>query len=291
MPSIKQRLNKSKISRSDYSCRICRKNHGLRNCQKFLKMDTNKRLRAVIAHSYCANCLAHHHSSGTCFSKLGCKHCGGSHHTLLHIMPKEDDKPQPKVYNQVKRYPLADKPKKTSKRPQILSKEVPRTISLSSITSPHTTILFPTAIVLVQIGTQQHHARAIIDTCTANSKISKKLVQDLNISTTTLGDDVICPVTIRSRQPPYITLETTMKVNSRLLMITPNQSIDSSISRNFTNLTLVDPEFYKSGTFSIVLGADLYAKIILAGMVPSSPGLPVAMNTIFGWVLSGSCSH
>lgn len=85
-------------------------------------------------------------------------------------------------------------------------------------------------------------------------------------------------------------METMMKVNNHISTETPKKSIPASTAAKFPNMTLADPNFYKCGPFAIVFGADIYSKIIQLGLLPSNAGLPVAMNTIFGWVLSGSCA-
>nr|XP_036677578.1 uncharacterized protein LOC118878640 [Drosophila suzukii] len=66
-------------------CRVCRGIHPLRKCNRFLRLSTEKRLRAVLINKYCANCLAHQHSEKVCRSGDTCKKCGENHHTLLHL--------------------------------------------------------------------------------------------------------------------------------------------------------------------------------------------------------------
>ncbi|XP_070139461.1 uncharacterized protein [Drosophila kikkawai] len=67
-----------------YQCRVCQGNHPLRKCHRFLRLDAKKRLQTVIDRKYCVNCLAHHHSGGSCRSSDRCQSCGQDHHTLLH---------------------------------------------------------------------------------------------------------------------------------------------------------------------------------------------------------------
>lgn len=283
MSSIKSRVSKPHRRQSHFPCKICKRNHGLRFCQTFLKMTVEKRMQTVISHNYCPNCLAHMHSSRSCFSTLGCKHCGGSHHTSLHIHKSE-------IINRIAQTAEEDKPVLSTSTSKLTSASK-KVVSLESITIPYATMLFPTAVVNILIGSKKHHVRAVIDQCTSVSKISQRLVKDLNISTTILGDDTICSVIVQSRQAPHVTLEVMMTVNNRISMDTPKKSIPASTVSKFPNMTLADPQFYKSGPFAIVFGADVYSKIIQPGLLPSNTGLPVAWNTIFGWVLSGSCSY
>lgn len=281
MPPILSRLSRSEANKNYYSCRICSQNHGLRKCKVFRKKDAKQRMQLVVTHRYCPNCLAHQHSSSSCFSTKGCRFCGGNHHSLLHIdNPKLRSKKTRTV--KVEKSP-AGEPPNTSSTNQ-------RSLTIASIATPNATLLFPTAIILVVIGKKKHHIRAVIDPCTAISKISKQFVEELRLNTTVLGSESICAVSIASRHSSHTVLDTTMRVNNHISMDTPNRSIDAAIAAKFANLTLADPKFYISGPFSIVLGSDIYGRIILPGLLASDGSLPVATNTIFGWVLSGSCT-
>ena len=77
------------------------------------------------------------------------------------------------------------------------------------------------------------------------------------------------------------------RVDNRLTMITPSRSVDESIKKKFPHMFLSDSEFYRSRSIELVLGADIFSKVIQEGMIQM--GGPVAQNTIFGWVLSGTC--
>lgn len=238
-------------------------------------------MQIVISHNYCPNCLAHTHSAGSCFSTFGCKHCGGNHHSSLHINTSGKAFKPPHENHEISRTPSV----RSIRKPSSI---LPKTVSLESIRSPHTTMIFPTAVVHILIRRQKHHVRAVIDQCTAVSKISQQLVTDLKLPTARLGDETICTIRVQSRTSPHTILETMMTVNNRISMDTPRTSIPACTTAKFPNMTLADPQFYKSGPFAIVFGADLYSKIIQPGLLPSNAGLPVAWNTIFGWVLSGS---
>ncbi|XP_077262598.1 uncharacterized protein LOC143897666 [Temnothorax americanus] len=52
-------------------------------------------------------------------------------------------------------------------------------------------------------------------------------------------------------------------------------------------LELADPEFCSSDPIDVLLGADIYASILRAGLRKGGPREPVAQNTTLGWILSG----
>jgi hypothetical protein len=52
-------------------------------------------------------------------------------------------------------------------------------------------------------------------------------------------------------------------------------------------LDLADPNYNKRGKIDVLIGADLYRKILLEGVRLGLEGAPVAQATIFGWILTG----
>ncbi|XP_011859529.1 PREDICTED: uncharacterized protein LOC105557013, partial [Vollenhovia emeryi] len=55
-----------------------------------------------------------------------------------------------------------------------------------------------------------------------------------------------------------------------------------------SNLELADPEFLNSDPINLILGADLYSVILRDGLRKGAINEPIAQNTAFGWILSGS---
>ncbi|XP_065368793.1 uncharacterized protein LOC135961228 [Calliphora vicina] len=65
-----------------------------------------------------------------------------------------------------------------------------------------------------------------------------------------------------------------------------NCKIPDSILEPFLGFQLADPTFNHSGNVALVLGPEV-APLILKGKIHTSPGLPLAQYTIFGWIISG----
>ncbi|KAH8285953.1 hypothetical protein KR054_000943, partial [Drosophila jambulina] len=57
----------------------------------------------------------------------------------------------------------------------------------------------------------------------------------------------------------------------------------------FRDITLADERFYLPASISVVLGADMYPRMMKPGFRKIDDGLPVAQSTVFGWVVSGAC--
>ena len=60
----------------------------------------------------------------------------------------------------------------------------------------------------------------------------------------------------------------------------------SLIGRDIGDLPLADPSFHEPGPIDIILGADVYEKLILSRKVPLPQGITLR-ESIFGYVVSG----
>ncbi|XP_067624123.1 uncharacterized protein [Eurosta solidaginis] len=76
--------------RFDVACQLCGRNHSMRLCAEYRSKSPEERLRAVLLHKYCPNCLSPFHRVDNCKSKYRCKRCNEKHHTTLHL---EDQRP------------------------------------------------------------------------------------------------------------------------------------------------------------------------------------------------------
>lgn len=82
-----------------------------------------------------------------------------------------------------------------------------------------------------------------------------------------------------------------VKVNAYVLskfpQIVPNQRLDRERLKCLEPLQLADPDFDKPGKIDVILGADVFLAILEDGKVKDDAGLPVAINSTFGWIVAG----
>jgi len=57
---------------------------------------------------------------------------------------------------------------------------------------------------------------------------------------------------------------------------------------HLVGLKLADPDFLSTDPVDLLLGADVYASILLPGLRRGGPQDPVAQKTTWGWILSGT---
>lgn len=71
-------------------CALCKADHGVARCQKFLNADLSKRLEIQRINKLCKNCLGINHTAEKCYSFKSCIFCSkdqsknARHHSLLH---------------------------------------------------------------------------------------------------------------------------------------------------------------------------------------------------------------
>ncbi|KAH8393456.1 hypothetical protein KR215_006440, partial [Drosophila sulfurigaster] len=120
--------------------------------------------------------------------------------------------------------------------------------------------------ILIDTGCKTFEMRALIDPCTATSRISASLATAYRLSVTRVGTEGVCTAIIRSR---------TFDFRRKVLL-----QVDSQLCRR----TLFRPV---PSMVSLVLGTDVYPHIIQPGILPSTNGLPMTQNSTLGWNLSG----
>ena len=57
---------------------------------------------------------------------------------------------------------------------------------------------------------------------------------------------------------------------------------------HLSHLQLADDKFAYSSTVDATLGVEVYQNILRDGLIRGPPGTPLAQNTVFGWILSGT---
>ncbi|XP_057335042.1 uncharacterized protein LOC130673847 [Microplitis mediator] len=67
----------------------------------------------------------------------------------------------------------------------------------------------------------------------------------------------------------------------------PSVALNTLNWDQYKQLQLADPAFMRPGPIDIIIGADHYGLIIKDALIKRSEGLPIAQDTIFGWILLG----
>ncbi|XP_073814336.1 uncharacterized protein [Musca autumnalis] len=293
-PSSKPSAVTEAPSSKYYTCKLCHGRHPLRFCETFLEFALEKRHRVVISHGYCTRCLAHSHLAKDCRSKSSCRICDGKHHTLLHDGPKptrnksesSDKRPankrRPTKKPKVRPHPQSDS-RPSESVSQLTSSNA---VALGSLPLVGVISVSPSVVVRLSTPTASIQVRAIIDQCARQSQVCTSLVHDLRLPCSQIDGTQYSRFSITSTYDPSQSVTVTARVSDLTHVSTPAEAIPERVRESYLGLPLADPHFYVVGRVGLLLGPELYTKV-MTSRVQVFPGLPMAQYSIFGWVLSG----
>ena len=254
-----------------WDCQLCApEKHPLHVCPKWLGYSIAQRLNHVRTKNLCNNCLAIGHATANCKSTYRCRDCQQPHHTSIH---QANSTPA----NQVN-YSSRTKAK------------MPDALMMTAqvhITGP---------------GGQRMPARALIDSGAGLSLVSSRVAQllqlklrkaDLQFSgvqgTPCKAAKHITNLSISPMQANSPSIQLAAAVVSTVTNDLPTQDL-SGVSNlpHLKDLDLADPGFHTPGRIDLLLGADIYHRLL--GGQPTITGGdadPAAVATIFGWAITG----
>lgn len=303
----------SKRAQAKRLCLACNGNHPLYSCQMFLDYSVQDRLKLVRDNKLCENCFRVGHTSSGCRNGP-CRKCERKHNSLIHT----DDGANESQANHRAVALLA-----TDKEPSAM-------IPVSSVTTTsnkdtrasietfqaadnahnndvvqcaHSTsvqpVLLSTAIVELpdNLGIY-HQARAILDSGSERSFITKSLCDKLNAkliqstqSIQGVGGFVTqsaqtCNIEIKSVAGTFI-----RRMECFVLPQITSQLPTVAMSRSDFNIPdhiqLADPSFCECMPIDLLLGVDVFWDLMAEGRMRLANG-PYLQNTMLGWVLAGT---
>ncbi|CAF4928601.1 unnamed protein product [Pieris macdunnoughi] len=144
--------------------------------------------------------------------------------------------------------------------------------------------------------------RALIDPCSQSNFVTEAAAQLLNLERTSISGKITgissIPLTTKSqvtlnfhaiRNPSHMITSKAYvlrRINSRL----PSQELPSDTWPSSEISDLADPHSHKPGSIDVLLGAVVYAHIILDGIIKRNESL-VALNSRLGWLVSGEVTQ
>lgn len=269
-----------------YYCFLCKNNHIVYQCPIFLSKTPTERFELTKKNGACLNCLATSHIVSKCTSKSNCRVCNQRHHSLLHF----------------------DNSKTIGKTPMEISDNVVQSASTSTFNGlasenrsyPFTQVLLSTVKlrILDAFGNFQY-IRAILDSGSQVSFLVKDIATKLdlkkyNIAMSVQGLDKMCisaksgvKCKIFSMYSDKESVETEAVLIDKICDNMPSFPVSEIKYEKISNLNLADPEYFKTSKIDMLIGCDLFPYILKDGRISFGSHHPVAMNTMFGWVLMG----
>lgn len=269
-------------------CFVCDQNHSVTQCQKFLKMYPRERKENVCRARRCLNCFSRKHFATRCPKTAGCRSCSLKHHSLLHWETR------------------AVRSVDGNTRSASNSSNEMTSVS-SHIARPMVSkeVLLSTALVgLRSANGQIVTCRALIDPGSQASFVTENTVKQLRLRITSENEGVQVKgiggianrsITSRARcelftfhgNMPCMSMDALVidRVTERL----PRNRVDVCDWPELRHLRLADEGFFEPGPIDMLIGADVYAKVLsrTGNVLRNECGSLVAQETIFGWVISG----
>ena len=261
---------------TERKCAACNEaTHPLFACTSFQALPHEDRLAMVRRQSLCINCLRHGHFANQCQSSQRCKKCHGMHHTLLHHDKGKSGR------ETLSKSANADLSKKST---------VDKVASNFSNRSQGSVLLMTCQVVIRGPNGSTARARALLDSGSEASFITERLAQQLRLARRR-GPMITCigETTPHIRPKGLVDIDVTDvhqtgKVHSVqalvLTKITSNTPACPVFEKrdwtHLTDLSLADPDYGTPGSVDLLLGADVFSRVVLHGRRFGPSGTPSA---------------
>ncbi|XP_073831692.1 uncharacterized protein [Musca autumnalis] len=193
----------------------------------------------------------------------------------------------------------------TAPRNEISSKPSIEVPGPSNVVQTHHTVvakkvMLATAWIKIISRSVAYKVRPLIDPCSDENFISEKVQKLLKLPTLPISAEVtglggqmvsrsekLASFTIEPMNNQNLSLKVDALVVREVTGKVPSHSLNTIDHLNLPNITLADPDFYKSGPIDILLGGNLYPIILRGGVQHGILDTLVAQETIFGWIITG----
>ncbi|XP_018396261.1 PREDICTED: uncharacterized protein LOC108774612 [Cyphomyrmex costatus] len=297
--SINQSVNSSKavaklknssvsnLATSNLSCPKCKENHPLYYCETFLKLPVESRIAFAKKVHLCLNCLrSNSHQAKNCTSS-SCRKCKGQHNTLLHLSKTTDANESSNAKTAV------------TSDTEISAKPV-ATQCLSTYQSLG--IILSTAIIHVfDCNNHIHSCRVLLDSGSQMNFITQSLADKLYLNKRQIEISIsgVTNANIRANQATVVHIKSRFNNFSERIECVVLPKITQQLPQKFiskqnitipNNLKLADPDFNVPADIDMLIGAEIFWKLICAGQIKPSRNKPTLQKTLLGWILSGPTS-
>lgn len=251
------------------TCSECSEKHTINQCKRFLNLTVEARLKKVKDGRRCINCLKIGHNAKDCKSR-GCKTCNRKHNSLLHDENKIQKDTQKSLVG----------------------------AAMNKNREKH--VFLATAIVKILDKNQiPIYARALLDSGSQLNIMTENLKNRLGVAHRKSSMKIagIGNVDTASTKRAIVEIQSTVSsfaekmevfIIKNITSVQPTSKIEIANWHIPENISLADPKFNIPASVDLIIGGELFFRLITSGFKRLQPGLPDLQNTVFGWVVTGS---
>jgi len=311
------------LSTESSTCPICQNTHRIFECFIFRNMSAQARHERVKSSKLCYNCLKPFHgkkcTSGSCkkcynclkpfhgkkCTSGSCKKCHKHHNTLLHFDKAADSNDSPskveKDKDAARQHTSSLSPESNNAAESNSNKQiVNNSLSFCHTQGSFSHVLLSTARVHIRDHFDKlYDCRVLLDSGSQPNFISRELCERLrlpqrktdtiiagvnNISSTSQNETT---ATIHSRFNKYqetLSFLILDKVTNKI----PAVAIDVDSFQIPLNIKLADPTFHLPGKIDLILGSEIFWKLLCVGQIQLGRSGPIFQKTRLGWIISGT---
>ncbi|GJQ83979.1 hypothetical protein Trydic_g5713 [Trypoxylus dichotomus] len=262
------------------TCAFCNKQHLIYHCSEFVKLSVQDRMLQAKRSNLCYNCLRKGHGTAECKAS-NCRKCKQKHNTLLHSNESQSQNTNIDTI---------------SNQPQP-STSLSASGSWSSNHVNH--VLLCTACVKVYNRRgQKFTCRVLLDSGSQSNFITERMCNLLSLKKHPTNSS------IRSINQALLPIRFNTKVSISSLIDDFQQEIPCLILNEITDklpaitfdpsnlnipsdISLADPNFYKSDTIDMLIGSQFFWQLMADGHIELGKNLPMLQKTRLGWIISG----
>ncbi|XP_053687143.1 uncharacterized protein LOC128736679 [Sabethes cyaneus] len=272
------------------NCPVCEDNHLVEKCDTFKRLAVKERYDKARQIGLCFACLKRGHRTMNCKNSVKCTKCSRRHHLLLH--------PEEPASQEEKKCTVKETEKNSDEQ---LKNDTTVTNCLipCDAAKPTKQVLLATAVVSVfDVNGEEHKCRVLLDSGAMANFVSKRLVDMLRLK----KNYVNIPVTGVNGMKTVVKFSVHCKAKSnisdqefcldylvvpRVTGALPASRVDVQGWPIPVGLHLADPRFYEPSRVDMLVGAEAFYDILLAGKVKMTENLPTLQESLLGWLVSG----
>nr|XP_029714031.1 uncharacterized protein LOC115258130 [Aedes albopictus] len=290
-------------TKNELKCQLCKASHELWKCEAFKNRSVSEKYELLKKCGACFNCLGRGHRTNACSSSHSCRECGKKHHTTLH----ED------ASKKVSTNATPSKPTESAAVAAVnpTTSRADVNVPAGTVAGTSTTLcastgrsdkhtLLSTAVVLVDgLCSTPYPCRVLLDSASQMNFVTERFANllalrtvpaDVTVSGLNGNKTRICRMlstTIRSCHTDFIA-DLDLLVTPRITGDLPVKSFDVSEWPISSDQMLADPTFNHRGRVDMLIGAEIFWKLLEDGQYELGPNLPTLKNTKLGWIAGGA---